>query len=284
MLRKIKKSYAVFAAPTQIQKEQFRSLLQKGNEDTVFDQKFFEMVDRRRGEFGKLQQTLFFLQVPTFVYLVLVLAGIDVNLSLLGITAGKNLREALVLISSALGLWASLISSQKMVLESMLHARNEKLARGNKETIDFLDAGYGLLPFVWSKPADPNWSLSRLHIVSAVILVVAVILFFVALLAVVLTVHVMTLIEIYRHPNFSFTATIVVISFVTLVDVISLSWTAISSGILPYRSRERINRLAKLMDSDPDASKKVFAAIVEKQMKKGPLMRILTRPVIPRDL
>jgi hypothetical protein len=284
MMRKIKDSYAVFATMAQIQTDRFRSVLTSGRDEPAFNDKFFEMIDRRRGELGKLQQTIFFLQLPTFMYLVLVLAGIDVNLSLFGIAAGKNLREALVLVSSGLGLWATLISSQKTTLENMLRAKNEKLAKGDKEKREFLNAGYGLQPFVFSPPINPQWRLRLAHFLMGIILIASVILMMLAVLDVALAVHVMTLLEVYRHPNFSPPATGLVIAFVILADVISVSWIALASGVLPYKSQERTTGLVKLADTDPEAAKKVVSAIIEKHSKKSLVMRLLTRPVIPKKL
>jgi hypothetical protein len=143
---KPKKRYPVFATSDNLIVEKFRSLLQGGANDKIFNEKFFDVVERRHGELGKQQQALFFFQIPIFIYLILVLAGIDINLSILGISAGKNLREVLVLISAGLGVWGAWANNQKGAIEGMLKARNERLAKGDKEKLDFLNVGYGLNP------------------------------------------------------------------------------------------------------------------------------------------
>src|SRR3954465_2762908 len=99
-MRGIKSKYSVFATIDRLRVDKFLSLLQGSASDKIFTDKFFDTIEKRRGELAKLQQTLFLFQLPIFIYLVLVLAGIDINLSVLGIAAGKNLREVLVLISA----------------------------------------------------------------------------------------------------------------------------------------------------------------------------------------
>src|SRR5262249_40448348 len=122
-MKMLKKTYPVFATSDQVRTQKFLSLLQGGRNDKIFTDKFFETIEKRRADLGKLQQTILLLQLPTFAYLVLVLTGIDVNLSILGIAAGKNLRELLVVVSAGLGLWITLVTNEKSAIDSMLKAR-----------------------------------------------------------------------------------------------------------------------------------------------------------------
>ena len=107
-MRKMKFSYARFATSDRVRMEKFLSLLQGGANDRIFNEKFFDAIERRRSDLAKVQQTVTLLQVPIFAYLVLVLAGTNVNLSLLGFTVDAKLREVLVVASACLGLWGHL--------------------------------------------------------------------------------------------------------------------------------------------------------------------------------
>jgi hypothetical protein len=94
----------------------------------------------------------------------------------------------------------------------------------------------------------------------------------------------MTILEVYRHPNFSALATAFVIGFVLLIDAISLSWFVFSSGMLPYGSDERMQRLLRLKDSNPKRYDEVITAMVHKHRQKPWLLRRWTRPKIPKEL
>jgi hypothetical protein len=82
----------------------------------------FESVDRLRGENSKLQQTLLFIQLPVYICLVLLVSGTDVNLTVFGITATKNLREALIVLSAGLAVWATFLNNQAEALSSLVRA------------------------------------------------------------------------------------------------------------------------------------------------------------------
>jgi hypothetical protein len=279
-MRKIKSSYSTFSRPASFQIDQFRTLL-RSHDDKVLPEKFFEMVDRRRGDLAKLQQTLFFLQVPTFMFLTLALAGSDVNISLFGLTVGKNLREALILVSSGLGLWTSWVGSQKQTLENILRAKHQKMSKGNKLVADMLNAGYGLDILSLPTPTEKHLNISGWHVFFIILFVIAAVGITIAGAFGIAYVHIITLIEIYKHPNISFTASLIVITFVAMADAISFSWLMVSTGVLPYRNNERISRLAKLIDTSPQQSQKVFDKIMKQHKEKSLWRRILTRPTIP---
>jgi hypothetical protein len=279
-MRRIKVFDAVFAKTSSLQIERFGSVLRRSH---VFDDKFFEMIDRRRADYEKLLQTILFLQIPTTAYLVLVLAGVDVNLSILGIAAGKNLREVLVIVASGLGLWSAYVRNQKSVIENMLHARAERMAKGDAAILEFIKAGYGLSPFIFEQPTNTLWSPSILRILSLFLFVASLVLLLIFIAGATLAVHVLTLVEIYHHPNFSRLATEFTISFVIVADAVSLCWTLAMSGAIPYRSHERISRYLKLREQDPEAAQAIMRRMVELHLKRPWLLRIITRPKLPKD-
>ena len=96
----------------------------------------------------------------------------------------------------------------------MLKARNYRAAKGNKEKIEFLDAGYGLSPLILADPPDTYVRRSWLQMISIAVWVLAFLVLILFVLAFLAAVHILTLIEIYRQPNFPHVATLAVIWFV----------------------------------------------------------------------
>ncbi|MEH2626787.1 hypothetical protein V1292_004842 [Bradyrhizobium sp. AZCC 1719] len=281
-MRKIKWNDRAFSSANAIQREQFASILKKSaGSTTPFNDKFFEVIDKRRGELGKLQQTLFFLQLPTFIYLVLILTGTDVNLNLFGITAGKNLREPFILVSSGLALWTSFIGHHRGVLENILRANNDRLSKGDAQKANFLNVSYGLEVFYWTVPNNPDWNISKWHIASAIFFVVATVVLVLLAFAGVAAVHFSTLLEIYRHPNFSPLATIITITFVALSDTVALSSFALQSGILPYRNYERLHKLDRLRTSNPKKYDDLITSMAKSHRDRSLLKKIFVRPTLP---
>ncbi|WP_426526786.1 hypothetical protein [Bradyrhizobium sp. McL0615] len=282
-MRPVKTTFPAFSSGDAVQTEHFRTILRKSSSAGPFNDKFFEMIDKRRGELGQLQRAIFFLQLPTFVYLVLLLTGTDVNLNLFGITAGKNLREAFILISSALGLWVTWIGHHKGVLGNMLRSNNDRLAKGDAQKATFLNFAYGLDFSFLVGPNHPDWNLSRWHLIWASLFVIALL----ALLALFVTgvgaVHIMTLLEVYRHPNFSPLASGITIIFVALTDIITASSFALTSGVLPYRSSENLARLSRIRETNPEKWDQLITSAVMNHRKKGFFRRILGRPIIRLD-
>lgn len=259
------------------------SLLQGGSNDKIFSEKFFDTIEKRRSDLAKSQQTLVLLQAPVFAYLILVLVGVDINLSILGITAGKNLREVLVVASAGLGLWGTWLSNEKEAISSMLKARNDRLAKGDKEKMEFLDAGYGVSPLVWVFPVghrSPTW----FHLVSFFVWVIALIVLAIFALGFGIVVHVMTLVEVYNHPNFPAFPTKVVIGFVAMADLITVSWILATSGVFPYRDATRLMRFDRIRNVNPKRYNAILRGAIEEHRRKGPLRRLLTRPKLPNDL
>lgn len=280
MARNFKNSRPLFATAAKLNRERFNEILRKAGKDVITD-KAFESADRRRSDIGKLQQTIFFLQLPAFIYLVLLISGTDVNLNMFGITATKNLREALIEISAGLGLWSAWLNHQVDVLESILQAKNERLAKGNADTLNVLNTAYGLEKFTIPKPIDPMIGYSTLQAAAVVVFGLAIVALILLLTVTVAAVHYFTLLDIYRHPNFGPLFTFIVISFVVLADTITFSWIAIQSGILPYANRDRLMRLGKLYDTDPQKAQSIVRQMMQQHLGKGWLRRSFTRPTIP---
>jgi hypothetical protein len=276
-------SRRAFATASRLHRERYIATIKKAGSGALTD-KVFESAARINGEIGKLQQTLFFLQLPTFIYLVLLLSGTDVNLTVFGITATKNLREALLVVSAGLGLWSAWLSHRSDVLESLLRAKNECDAKGGSDRLEVLNTAAGLEKLTIPRQMDPAISASGLHMIAAVILVLAIVALLLLLLASVATVHYLTLIDIYRHPNFGPKFTFVVIAFVLLADTVSFSWITFQLGIVPYKNHTSLFRLGKLFDTDPAKANAIVAEMMRQHSTKGFLRRHLSRPRLPEKV
>lgn len=283
MRRKLKTRYAVFLTAENVRTENFLSLLRSPRGQTVFNDKFFESVEKYRNELNQSQQKLFLFQLPIFIFLVLILTGTEISLNVLGITVGKNLREVMVVISAALGLGTAWLNNEKTTTQSILKAQNIHAAHDNKEVLEYLNAGKGLSPMIISSPTNAYVSPSGFQVVAMGVFIVASLTMFVALIALMLSVHIGILIDIYRHPNFSSGITAVVISFVILSDTLTLSWHGFT-GLLPYTSRERLAKWHALKEKDPDRYDEVLKKIARDHLNKPLPLRWLTRPKLPRDV
>ena len=282
-MKNLKTRFNAFATSDAVRYERFKWLLSRSGSEKVFSEKFFDAVEKRCDAITKLQIQLFWLQVPIFVYLVLIVTGTDTNVSFLGITAGKNLREVLVVTSALLALWVTWLNNEKDGLKSMLKARNYRLAKGNVSYLEYLNAGHGIVPLTAVSPIEAHLTRTPAQLFALTgMAIIAIILF---LMAIVFgyCVHILALIEIYRHPNFSTTATFGVISFVLLADFLAIFWHLSISGVLPYESTERLMRYAKLSEANPEKASAILKQAAESYFKQGRLKRFLTRPKLPKD-
>jgi len=277
-------SEAVFAPASKLRTERFLFLLRNDVDGKIFTERFFDAVDRRRASIAKLQQTLFFLQIPIFIYLALIISGVDANVTVLGVSAGKNLREALVVTSAVFGLWSSWANNESDGLQSIIKARNHKIAKGNKDAIDFLDVGYGISPPGIVDPMDNYWTKSLIQKATLAGFALSMMLLMLMVIVLGIGLHIAALVQIHEHPNFSPFATKLIMTFVILADFVTISWRVATSGLLPYRSHERAILYAKLLETDQVRAQAIMREVVLKHRKKGFLRRHFTRAKLPRDL
>lgn len=226
-------------------------------------------------------------QIPLLLLLALAVVEIDVKVSLLGFSADgvKSLREILLVLSTTLVLIFIPTSSAVLSLKEMLGAVVDHQAKGNDDLQDFLEVRYGLsdvfsIRSFASELEASTWFQTSL----AIILLVSIVMMGLMLLSTAFGLHILNLIEVYKHPNFSFLASLMVIIYVVLGDVFVLGWWLISQGYQPYKTHEDAQKLHSLLKTDRKAAEKILREVAVKYHARGFIRRFLTRPKLPKLL
>jgi hypothetical protein len=283
-VRKIKLSTVRWRSPSKLRKQRLQELLGKRNLDAVLGPEFVSGIEARKDLLEERELRLLALQLPVFLLLTFSLIGNDINANLFGISTDgvKGIREVLLVFSTTLGLYSILTTWSLLSLKEMLTAAVEKAANKNGDLKDFLEVRYGLSDVFslgsYSDELKPTWPQLTAAIIAAICLICLLLMLAVMSCGV----HILNLVEVYRHPNFSPLASTIVVSYVVLGDIgIAMCWI-MWHAVQPYKSYEDADKLARLLKTDPKAGQKIIKEIVDKHQSKGRIRRVLTRPKMPR--
>ncbi len=197
------------------------------------------------------------------------------------IESAKTLREVLLIVSSTLGIVALIIQNQLFYLNEMLDVVAIKQSAKNKSLNEFLEIRYGTNFLLVSDYSD-DLKGGAFKVITAVIFIAAFVSLFLIIGFLGLAVHVLNLIEVYNHPNLSPGLSKLVMTYVILADVVSVTTIILTVSILPYQTWEDFNKLQKLKDKDEAAYQAVLKEVASTYVKKGRLRRIFSRPKLPR--
>jgi hypothetical protein len=264
--------------------ERFGQLYGSSRYKHVFDLKFLEGLEKRRELLEGRNFKAIALQAPLFLLLAFALVNLDVRVSVAGFSVEgvRGLREILLIISSLLALRTSNLDRELGDVNEIMKSAVQKLSGGKDDVRNFLAVRYGIEEFSDARSFDQNLKSGPFQYVSAVLIALPVVLYIGALAVVGLGVQILTLREILIHPNFSFAVSVCVVAFVLSVDVVIGVMGWLRRGIQPFRTSEDMMKLSKLDWKDKARYDAIIYDIVMTHKKKGPLMRLLTRPKMKR--
>lgn len=268
-----------------LRKQRFYEVLAKARKG-VFDDKYIELIQRRRTSNYKIAFRVFSLQMPILIFLVLSLIPIDASVSVLGITpsGNRNLREMLLVFSGLLGMAAAGLNHHAAVLSEILSAYAEKQSRGDEKIKEYLGIGYGVNFAVLPDTSGVNLKTSGWYAAFIVLLVMALVLLIVVVLLAAFTIHLLVLRDVYVDPSFSHGVSVGVIVFVLLTDVFTVGLGLLNNGPVLLKDFTTSNAVFKIFERDEEKGTAIYKKIAEGHSKKPWLIRRFSRVKMPKKM
>jgi hypothetical protein len=173
--------------------------------------------------------------------MVLSLLPVHVTFSLFGISSDRlgALREILLILYSSLSLFSSLVRQEASYLKEMLKARAEVLTPfvgpGSFDARNVLYLTNRVRSYWTPNPTNVGLKPMWWPIIVNTLRNLLVLLFGLALIGGTLVLQWMIMLEIYKHPNFSSTMSVLVIGYAIAIDLIVLTGWYMRKGIYPYK-------------------------------------------------
>jgi hypothetical protein len=267
-------------AASSIRKQRYRYVLANQSLSKIFDDKFFEMVERRRNETDARHLKLVALQFPIFLCLVLVLLPGTIKFSFFGITPDdvRSLREALLVLSAVIGFGASLLASHSSHLKEILEARTERALETNEDAQKLYRVGYGIELEWWPRPLEKGVERGfAFNLVTGLIWIIGIALFLLLVVSA-FVIQILLLSDIYSAPNYSRNVSIGVITFVVGTYFLSLLINIRRSGPVPYVTNEWKAIFHEWKKKRPEVHDGIMRVAELQHQNKGWLRRLLSRP------
>jgi hypothetical protein len=269
-----------------LRRQRFYEVLGAHGKDGLFDDKYIELIQKRRSSSYKIAFRVFALQMPILIFLVLSLIPIDGNVSVLGLSpsGNRNLREMLLIASGLLGIAAAGLNHHAAILSEILTAYSEKRSRGDAKIKGYLNIGYGVDFAVLPETGDKNLNTSGWYLAFIALMGLAVILLLVVILITAFTIHLLVLRDVYVDPSFSRGVSVGVIVFVLLTDAFTVGLGLLSGGPVLLKDFTNANAAQKVFDRDPERGSAIYKGIVDDHLRKPWLIRRFTRVKMPKKL
>jgi hypothetical protein len=271
--------------PRIVRQERYGQLHGSTKYKDIFDQKFLEGLEKRRDLLESRNYKLWGLQTPLFLLLAFSLVNLDLKVSLAGfsIEGVRGIREILLVILAILAMGSSNIQRQLNDVKEVMKGAVVKMSGGKIDVLDFLNIRFGLGEL--SSPAgyDAKLRLGGFHLALAILALLPAFLFVGAAVIVALAIEIVTMREIWLHPNFSRTVSAAVIAFVLAKYIALFILTWLKLGIQPFQTYEDYEKLSKMEWKDKARFDQIIREIAQQQhVKRGFFSKLLFRPRLPR--
>jgi len=285
MLRKLKLTTSRWRLPGSLRTERLVQLLARKDLKDILNSDFIKALESRKTLLESRRFKLLAWQAPIMIFLTFSLFHISANISIFGVSteAANSLREMLLVLSSVLGLAFSALNTEVAYIDEMLGAVAIKYAGKDKELYEFLKVRYGIFNNVMPVASFNSelyigmyqWTIAGVHILSGIMVIAATV-------GILLSVQILNLIEVYVRPTFSTSASVCVIGFVLLVDIVGFTAWLLRKSYQPYQTYEDLMRLERLRLKDKDLYQARISEIAQRHNRKGLLRRLFGRPTLRR--
>jgi hypothetical protein len=267
-----------------LRRQRFYEVLTAQGKDGLFDDKYIELIQKRRSSSYKIAFRVFSLQMPILIFLVLSLIPVAASVSVLGISpsANRNLREMLLIVSGLLGMAAAGLNLHAVILSEILGAYSEKRSRGDAKLKGYLNIGYGVDFAVLPETSDRNLNTSGWYAAFIAVMGLGILLLFAVVLITGFAIHVLVLRDVYVDPSFSQGVSIGVIVFVLFTDAFTVGLTLFTNGPVLMKDFTNANTVLKIFEKDPEKGAAIYKKIAESQ--KPGMFRRVTRVKMPKKL
>lgn len=241
--------------------QHFYDLLKREEMRDLFDDGFFEGLEKRKEQINKTQVRLGFLELPILLFLVFTIVPTEAKITILGIGNADKFREAFLFLMVTIGFFAVLNNIHVNTIEEMLNGLIRFKSEVHPEVKPYLEARFGTVffPPIPKLPKDIRASTSFIvmHWLSLAGLVIT----FLATVAFVIYVQVAVIIDIYQKPSFSITLTHWLVAYAVFVQVTSVLLVWLGQGWLPVKDFGYVMALAELKDKNPAKYEKIIEKI-----------------------
>jgi hypothetical protein len=285
MLRKLKLTTSRWRLPGSLRTERLVQLLARKDLKDILNSDFIKALESRKTLLESRRFKLLAWQAPIMIFLTFSLFHISANISIFGVSteAANSLREMLLVLSSVLGLAFSALNTEVAYIDEMLGAVAIKYAGKDKELYEFLKVRYGIFNNVMPVASFNSelyigmyqWTIAGVHILSGIMVIAATV-------GILLSVQILNLIEVYVRPTFSTSASVCVIGFVLLVDIVGFTAWLLRKSYQPYQTYEDLMRLERLRLKDKGLYQARISEIAQRHNRKGLLRRLFGRPTLRR--
>jgi hypothetical protein len=267
-----------------LRKQRFYEVLGAHGRGGLFDDKYIELIQKRRSSSYKIAFRVFSLQMPILIFLVLSLIPVDASVSVLGISpsANRNLREMLLTVSGLLGVAAAGLNLHAVILSEILSVYAEKRSKGDAKLKGYLNIGYGVEFAVLPETSDKNLNTSGWYAAFIAVMGLGMILLLAILLITGFAIHVLVLRDVYVDPSFSRGVSVGVIVFVLFTDAFTAGLSLFTSGPVLMKDLTNANTVLKIFEKDPEKGAAIYKKIAE--LQKPGLFRRVTRVKMPKRL
>lgn len=230
-MRKPRPHSNLWVSSSTLRRAQYSKLV-RNSEDSLYEGAFVD-IDRRRAAAAGLRLVTCALQLPIFAFFALSLVPAGANPSIL-VALSKELREVLLVISAALGLCIGVAGYYHDALTDLLAAHLDA-RKENDSATEILRISFGIGAFPFPRATEGHFELgSGYHFFVGIFKALAVtIVVMLALTA--LFVRFKVLEDIYFTPTFSMPASLWVIGFVVISDILGTMLFILDVG--PIRTR-----------------------------------------------
>jgi hypothetical protein len=270
--------------PHTLRQERIGQLYGSTKYKDLFDQKFLEGLEKRRDLLESRTYKLWGLQTPLFLLLAFSLVNLDVKLSLAGfsIEGVRGIREIILVILGFLTMASSNIQRELDDVKEVMSGIVAKMSGDKIDVLDLLKVRFGLGGLTGPGGYDPKLLTGGFHLALAILAILPALLFIGASAALALGIELITVWQIWLHPNFSRAVSVAVIAFVlvTYIALIILTW--LKQGLQPFQTFEDIEKLSKMQWKDKARYDEIIGEIRQQQEKRGFFSKLLFRPHLPR--
>lgn len=213
-------------------KQEFAELLDVPAFKDLFNEKYFEGLERRKdflvGRAHKMQAV----QLLTLLLLGLAVLSVHLSVSFFGLSTAesRNVREVLLVVSSSVQLFNIFSVTEQMYIRELLDTYVRKLSKGNDIARRALEVRYGLgASFVFS-PVIEGWRPTGRQALVVVAAFIGLIGWLLMAFVGAILIQIAAMIDIIREPTISTKVSVFVIIYVVAVDLASLGIQAMSGG------------------------------------------------------
>jgi hypothetical protein len=223
---------------SKFRRNEFASLLDAPEYKNIFDEKYFDGLERRKAFLEGRTHTVEVLHATVLLFLALAVLSVHLPISLFGVSSGdtRSFREVLLIIASTVQYMSMWYKSEQRYIDELLTTYVGKLSRGAESAQHALAVRYGLgAAFMIHELGHVK--PTRFQKIATIWMLFSYSLWGLMAVAVVFLIQIAAVIDILRDPTISLTVSILVVVYVITVYFVTLGLQAMTGMIAPLSEK-----------------------------------------------